>query len=68
MSGKAIIEEAYDVVLSNKSSYYQQMKQLEPSGILGNVGLLTHVVFLLCELVDEQAKEIEKLKHGSSTL
>lgn len=57
-----IIEEVYEMALNPTLSYYAQLQPLAPSGELADKIKLTSVVFKLCELVDKQAKEIDKLK------
>ena len=62
MRGKDAIELTYDIVLSKKAPYTDQMHMLDRNGKLANVRDLAILVFSLAEIVDEQAKTIEELK------
>ena len=61
MKAKKILEDAYDIVLSRKASYSEQMDGLNRSGKFGNTFPLAVVVFKLCEIIDAQQEEIESL-------
>ena len=57
-----VIEEIYSIALNPELSYYAQLAPLASNGELGNHNSSMQVLFKLCMIVDQQAKEIQALK------
>ena len=60
--GKQIIEETYDIVISSKARYFEQIAGLDAAGAFSNTKMLTEVVFKLCEIIDTQERQIAELQ------
>ncbi len=57
-----LIEEAYSIALNPELDYFAQLQPLAQNGELANNVTSNKVLFGLCKIVDEQAKEIQALK------
>jgi Tfp pilus assembly protein PilN len=62
MTGQQVLEEVYGIGLNPTLPYGAQLEPLAASGELSNKNQTNAVLFKLCELLDEQAKEIKTLK------
>ena len=62
MKAYQIIEEAYNITLNPEVDYQVQLQPLAPAGELANRLTSNQVLFKLCMMVDQQAKEIQSLK------
>lgn len=56
-----ILESVYGLTFNPTLPYNEQLEQLAASGVLGNKKSLNEVVFKLCELIDKQQQQIDKL-------
>ena len=59
---KLAIEEAYSLALNPDVDYLAQLQPLAPAGELANRLSSNQVLFKLCMIVDQQAKEIKALQ------
>jgi len=56
------IEEVYSIALNPTIDYFAQLESLAHGGELANQISVKQVLFKLCMIVDNQAKEIQNLK------
>jgi len=56
-----ILESVYGLTFNPNLPYTVQLEQLAASGVLANKKSLNEVVFKLCELVDKQQQQLDKL-------
>lgn len=62
MKALKTIEEFYSIALNPDLDYFNQLQPLAQSGELANNVTSNQVLFRLCMIVDQQAKEIQSLK------
>jgi hypothetical protein len=56
------IEKLYSVALNPELDYWSQLQPLAQSGELANKATSSELLFRLCVIVDQQAKEIKALQ------
>lgn len=67
-SAKKILEQEYDIVLSDKMPYYEHpnVAYLNTSGRIADLRPMAKALFRLCNVIDHLEEEIELLKHASN--